>query len=111
MLDFSKSERYVILAFLIVGLLFTALSYSKKISSTSSIEIVDAEEFHTTVNINRATPQRLEKLPGIGPVLAQDITSYREQVGGFKSKKEIKNVKGIGRKKFEKIKDLISISE
>jgi len=111
MLDFSRSERYVILTFLILGLLFTSISYSKKVSSRNNIRLINVSQRHAAVNINRATPQQLERLSGIGRILAQDIISYREQMGGFKELEEIKNVKGIGKKKFEKLKDLIVIHE
>ena len=111
MLDFSRSDRYVILAFLILGLLFTAISYSKKISSRNNIRLININQRHAAININRATLQQLEHLSGIGPSLAQDIISYREQMGGFKELEEIKNVKGIGKKKFEELKDLIVIHE
>jgi|YelNatPaOPRAMG01_1025707.scaffolds.fasta_scaffold00897_2 competence protein ComEA len=59
------------------------------------------------ININYATEKELENLPGIGPSLAKRIVEYREQNGPFKDIEEIKNVKGIGDKKFEQIKDLI----
>jgi len=58
-------------------------------------------------SINTASASQLEKLPGIGPVLAKDIVLYRESSGGFKDIEEIKNVKGIGEKKFEAIKESI----
>jgi competence protein ComEA len=61
------------------------------------------------ININTATAKELESLPGIGPVLAQRIVDYRAQKGGFKSIEEIKEVSGIGDKKFEAIKDLITV--
>jgi competence protein ComEA len=61
------------------------------------------------VNINLASAEELESLPGIGEAIAQDIISYREKYGLFKSKEELKNVKGIGDIKFEKVKELISI--
>jgi len=61
------------------------------------------------VNINIATAGELESLPGIGEAIAQDIILYREKYGLFKSKEELKNVKGIGDIKFEKVKELISI--
>jgi competence protein ComEA len=48
-------------------------------------------------------------MPGIGNVIAQNIIDYRNKYGLFKSKEELINVKGIGEKKFEKIKDLISV--
>ena len=61
------------------------------------------------VNINSAGPGELQSLPGIGPVTAQYIIDYRNKRGPFNSKEELKNVTGIGEKKYEKIKDAISI--
>jgi len=61
------------------------------------------------ININFANLSELIQLPGIGNVIAQNIIDYRNKYGQFKSIEELKNVKGIGEKKFEKIKDLISV--
>jgi len=60
------------------------------------------------ININTANIEELQKLPGIGPSKAQAIVDYRNSNGPFKSVEEIKNVKGIGEKTFEKLKDLIT---
>lgn len=60
------------------------------------------------VNINTATAEELDTLPGIGPALAQRIIEYRQTNGPFQSIEEIKNVSGIGDKLFEKLKDLIT---
>ena len=48
------------------------------------------------VNINTATVQDFEDLPGIGPVMAQRIVDYRDEHGPFKSVEELTKVKGIG---------------
>lgn len=61
------------------------------------------------VNLNTATASQLDTLDGIGATYAQRIIDYREANGGFKSIDEIKNVKGIGDKTFEKIKDQITV--
>jgi competence protein ComEA len=61
------------------------------------------------VNINTATAQELEALPGIGPALAGRIVEYRTAHGPFRGIEEIKNVSGIGEKVFEEIKDLIEV--
>ena len=61
------------------------------------------------VNINTASTEELDTLPGIGPSIASKIVEYREQNGKFNSIEEIKEVSGIGDAKYENIKDLISI--
>lgn len=61
------------------------------------------------VNINTADVDKLATLKGIGTALAQRIIDYREQNGGFKSIDEIKNVQGIGEKKFAAFKDKITV--
>ena len=61
------------------------------------------------VNINTATKEELDTLPGIGESTANKIISYREEKGNFKSIEEIKEVSGIGDSKYEQIKNLIEI--
>lgn len=63
------------------------------------------------VNINTATPEELESLPGIGPVLAQSIIDYRSENGDFLTIEEIMNVPGIGTVTFEAIQDLITVGD
>ena len=59
------------------------------------------------VSINTADSEELQKIPGVGPVTAENIISYRESNGSFKSIDDIKNVSGIGEKTFEKMKSTI----
>jgi comEA protein len=61
------------------------------------------------ININNAYEADLMMLPGIGEVIADRIIDYREKNNGFKSAEELMKVKGIGEKKFEKIRDYIII--
>lgn len=61
------------------------------------------------ININTASEAELDSLSGIGPTYANRIIDYRNSNGGFKSIDEIKNVKGIGDKTFDKFKDNITI--
>ena len=60
------------------------------------------------ININTATAEQLIELNGIGEVKANAIIEYRNNYGNFTSLEEIMNVKGIGEKTFEKIKDYIT---
>ena len=61
------------------------------------------------ININNADIKQLQTLPSIGESTAQKIIEYRNENGKFNSIEEIKNVKGIGDSKFEKIKEYISV--
>lgn len=112
MLTILRRERCLILVLLISGLIFTTISYYNKNSATQIyVETIDFNERYSLVDINNASPLELERLPGIGPVLASDIVVYRKTKGRFRDPKELKKVKGIGDRKFDKIKDLIVINE
>ena len=63
------------------------------------------------VDINKASVAELASVPGIGPKIAERILEYRNKNGKFKSKEEIMNVKGIGEKKYEKIKNSITVEK
>lgn len=66
-------------------------------------------QFAAKLDINSASESELATLPGIGPALANRIVVYRQQNGKFQNIEAVKKVKGIGDKKFEKIRELISV--
>ncbi|MFJ9373923.1 helix-hairpin-helix domain-containing protein [Streptomyces sp. NPDC101455] len=59
------------------------------------------------VSLNTATADQLNTLPGVGPVLAQHIIDYRTQHGGFRSVGELRQVNGIGDRRFADLRDLV----
>ena len=61
------------------------------------------------ININSADEATLDRLPGIGPALAQRIIEYRQTNGPFQTIEEIMRVRGIGQAEFTAIKNLISV--
>lgn len=61
------------------------------------------------VNINKATVEELVQIKGIGQKYAERIIEFRNKNGPFNKIEDIMNVKGIGPKKFELIKDLITV--
>ena len=62
------------------------------------------------LDLNRATGQDFDALPGVGPKLAERIMEYRQSVGVFRSLDELRAVKGIGKKKFERIRPLVTVT-
>ncbi|HOC19491.1 MAG TPA: helix-hairpin-helix domain-containing protein [Vicinamibacterales bacterium] len=63
----------------------------------------------TPVNLNTATVEQLDGLPGIGRAMATRILEYRQKAGGFKKVEELMNVRGIGEKNFLKLKPLVTV--
>ena len=61
------------------------------------------------INLNLAQESDLVEVPGIGPSKAQSIIAYRDEKGGFKSVEDLKEIKGIGEKTFEKLKDYFTV--
>jgi competence protein ComEA len=63
-----------------------------------------------TVNLNTATAEQLQKLPGVGPATAKRILEYRQKNGNFKKVEELMNVRGIGEKTFLKMKPQLTVT-
>lgn len=80
---------------------------AQKVFKIENKDLKSDEDF--PINVNEADLDTLQKLPGIGEVKAKAIIDYRIQNGGFKKIEEIKEVKGIGEKTFERIKDMIEV--
>ncbi len=118
----SKIERIVVVILILAALAGIVFSYYVNISQ-KKIQIIPAESAReaerakdiiaerNTININTADRDILTRLSGIGPQLAQRIIDYRREYGKFSSPDDIMKVKGIGPKKYEKIKDCIKADE
>ncbi len=61
------------------------------------------------VSLNSASAAELERIPGIGPVTAERILSYRQKRGPFRSVDELLSVEGIGPKKLQKIRPYVQL--
>nr|PPQ62287.1 DNA-binding protein [Streptomyces sp. QL37] len=61
----------------------------------------------TPVSLGTATVEQLETLPGVGPVLAQHIVDYRTEHGGYRSVDELREVNGIGDRRFADLRPLV----
>lgn len=93
----------------------TANNTAKTAKATTKKAVVNAtratktEAFNGVININTASAEELTVLNGIGEKIAGRIVDYRNENGKFSSIDEIMNVSGIGEKKFEKIKEHITV--
>ena len=65
----------------------------------------------TLVNVNTASTEELETLTGIGPALAGEIVSYRDEHGAFETPEELMNVKGIGEGKLSAFRAEITLKD
>ena len=79
-------------------------------ANNSSNNATQSDSQGSKININTADLKQLDDIPGVGEATANKILSYRDENGEFKSIEEIKNVNGIGDKKFENMKDLICVN-
>jgi comEA protein len=82
-----------------------ALPSERKSADTQSI----GQVAHKKIDLNTATKKDLVALPGIGEGIAEEILLYRDERGAFTSLDQLRKIKGIGAKKFEKLRPYIEI--
>jgi competence protein ComEA len=73
-------------------------------------QIRETQQGQPLLDLNEATAGEFEALPGIGAVLAQRVIAFRTSAGGFRTIEDLREVKGIGLKKFDRIKSLVTVS-
>jgi competence protein ComEA len=96
----STKAKIACVLVLCLGLAFSSVSVLAQKSGPAATE---------KVNLNTATVEQLRSLPGIGPAMAKLIVEHRTKAGKFTRVEEIMNIKGIGEKKFKKIKDRLTV--
>lgn len=72
--------------------------------------VVEEKQGQAKLDLNRASAQEFEELPGIGPVLADRIIAYRKSGKTFRTVDDLRAVKGIGKKKLERIRALVTVT-
>jgi competence protein ComEA len=71
-------------------------------------QAAQSDESRVRININTATAQELEALPGVGEVIATRIVAYREQNGPFRSADDLIHVEGISDRAIDNIRELVT---
>ena len=108
MINLTRQERQVVLFLILVALLGLGINFLHK--QYSKIKIIGyVSQDLGAINLNQATKEALIDLPGIGKELAQRIIDYRQQNSRFSYIEELQNIKGIGKSKYEALKDYFII--
>ena len=76
-----------------------------------SLHQVRLAELARPVDLNTADATQLERLPGVGPVIAARILDYRDAHGGFRDVEELDSVSGIGPKKLAELRERVTVSQ
>jgi len=100
---------FVLILIFVLSFMFTPTAFFNASTGVVYAEEGVVAEVAKKVNINTASVEELAALKGIGEKTAQAIVAYRRASGPFKTIEDIKNVKGIGDKKFEDLKDSITV--
>jgi len=87
----------------------SAADGSTEESMVQTQSAVKMTEDGAVVNLNLATLEDLQLLPGVGPSTAQKILNYRTEHGSFRKPEDLKKISGIGEKIYENLKDFIEI--
>lgn len=108
MLNFTSEEKKVIL--FVSGLAFCGLILSNLIKTNSQIEkIINPQVQLARINLNQASSDELIGLRCISLKLAERILEYRNLHREFTSLEELKEIKGIGEKRYEKLKEIFFV--
>jgi competence protein ComEA len=94
-----------------IALALCALLIAGPTVNASSVQNPAPAAEKAALNLNVATLDQLETLPGVGRKVAERILEYRDKSGGFKKVEELMNVKGIGEKSFLKLKPLVTVAK
>ena len=75
----------------------------------SPVPAVSPAQVTSKVNLNRASADELQALPGVGPVLAQRMVDWRKMHGRYRTVDDLQEVKGIGKKRLEQLRPLVTV--
>ncbi len=106
MFSFTQQEKTVLLFFagvLLTGSLLAAiLNRFPQLSSLNNL--IESDQIYAKLDVNKANEQQLVDVPYIGVTTARSILAYRHEHGKFHALEELKQVKGIREKNYERFK-------
>lgn len=106
-----KKSAAMLLSFLLVGGFFVFLLFFLSPGSGGTVIRPERsrEPEDARIDLNRASAEELQEIPGIGPVLSEAIIAWREENGPFRQAEDLLQVPGIGEKTVDAIKDELVI--
>jgi competence protein ComEA len=84
-------------------------SIAVQVPAMSPIPAMPTAKAASKVNLNRASADELQSLPGVGPVLAQRMVDWRKAHGRYRTIDDLQEVKGIGKKRLEQLRLLVTV--
>jgi len=108
MLNLTREECRVILFLMSMALVGLGVNFALKVNSRIE-RVVKVDTNIAKIDLNQAKTEDLLSLRGISPKLAEKIIAYRNQNGPFRNLEELKEIKGIGDYRYEKLRDLFFV--
>lgn len=107
--DHEQKVLGIVIAVLLIGCLIPIVLGWVHRSEHSLMPSLAQSKSYQFLDLNTATRQELEKLPGIGPLLSQRIIEYRQMHGGFTALEELRKIKGLTNKVYRQIYFRVSL--
>ncbi len=111
MIGFTRQERLVVSVLALIIFIGSMIHYVLKEypQLNDIVNLIDGDELYSKVDLNTASYDELLALPFIGPYTAQQIIDYRKAKGSFTSVDQLKQVRGVKEKNYEKFVRFITI--
>ena len=108
MFDLTAQEKQVALFILIISCCGITLNYMAKFNHHAK-KLIYPEAHLALIDLNKVSPEELMNIGRLPSKISQRIIAYRQQRGSFRSLEELKEVKGIGHRRYEKLKEVFFV--
>ena len=105
----SPTARSIAASILLTGSAFSISCVRRERDLSESRTPIVVDKAFARININTATAEQLEMLPGVGKEFAQRIVEHREKYGPFRRPEHLIMVRGFSDKRFRAVRDLIAV--
>lgn len=107
----GMTRRHFLLWLPLVCGLFSSVVSAESRSKRKAVRSAAKQPPKKPIDVNQASAEELEKLPGVGPVTAKAIVSYREKNGPFRRLEELMIIQGISEERLEKLRPWLTVGK